>query len=111
MNEITEKWARHAPAGAELDRVCAEWMGWTLKPLADNRPAPYSTDWSAAGSLLEAMGVGIVLGKKSDDQWGVSQAVGCGLLMADAPTPQLAIARACAVLVARGITCEDLGDA
>ena len=122
--ETTEKWARHAPAGAELDRVVAGWMGrdgWLLyapenwlEPGCEGLqkiPKPFSTSWVAAGPLLEAMGIGIVIGKKSGEQWRVSQADGWGLVIVDAPDPCLAIARACAVLVARGITREDLEDA
>ena len=121
MTTITEEWARTAPAGPELDRVCAEWMG--RKPY-DSDPCdggcyrdewpPYSTDWSAAGPLLEAMrlDVGVFGVPEFTPKWD------CGSLgqfhqhmsgNVTAPTPCLAIARACGVLFARGISREDLG--
>lgn len=147
MNNVTEKWARTAPAGPELDRVVAGWMGlrphrgvtitvdgedrplWSAhnpwehlcsKPglelasgggdrhdaIGEIMPPPFSTDWSAAGPLLEAMGpAGFYL------EW-CDRIVEQGPwyahcerfdIVTTAPTPCLAIARAVAVLVARGI--------
>ena len=117
MTTITEKWARTAPAGPELDRVCAEWMGRRVKT---ERPAEiewercqhrdkFSTSWKAAGPLLKAMGAAIEPPNRSGmTTWlcYVWQSIGCG---ARADDPCLAISRACAVLVARGISREDLG--
>ena len=133
MTTITEEWARNAPAGPELDRVCAEWMGWSGKDdrtpdgstfdvyarkdgghMTSIHPASFSSDWSAAGPLLEAMrlDVGVFGVPEFTPKWD------CGSLgqfhqhmsgNVTAPDPCLAIARACAVLVARGISREDLG--
>ena len=139
MNEITEKWARRAPAGAELDRVCAEWMGTVTQYRVDGSSIKlwhryntehlfgnhrrywpkHSTGWAAAAPLLEAIkkalpAVSLTNDETvSGDEWTcwVRVSVDPGTQFAvTAPTPQLAIARACAVLVARGITREDLGD-
>ena len=137
MTAITEKWARTAAAGAELDRVVAgsgilttEEMfqipgKWALptelppysNPLNNSGP-PFSTSWSAAGPLLEAI----------SPPWSLSPNEDGGFIMLPyrmtvlnivggnrytwprAEDPCLAIARACAVLVARGITREDLED-
>jgi hypothetical protein len=83
----------------------------------------YSTDWSAAGLLLEAMGKndgGALPGYGMAIECvpsGSDPGCRCGTVsahtseiipIAEAPTPQLAIARACAVLVARGVTREEV---
>ena len=108
--EMTEEQARQVEAGPGLDRICAKWVerpdGWIDAPYG-GRPKPFSTDWSAAGPLQVAMNARV-----SPCKEGWSCTVG-GLyqprvVYVVAPTPQLAIARACAVLVACGITQEDL---
>ena len=79
-------------------------------------PPPFSTDWSAAGPLLEAMNdISHIIVESIDyDEWVVTAQdlePGPGIIWeysATAPTPKLAIARACAVLVACGITRDDL---
>jgi len=121
MTEITEKWARGAPAGAELDRVCAGFMGLRVGGdivlYADEkmgRLPEFSRRWSAAGPLLEAMQC-CEVSQTHIDKWrcsveGISDKY-YGKFIAEiqySPTPQLAIARACAVLVARGISRYDL---
>ena len=111
MTEITEKWARTAEPGPELDRVCAEWFSPVRGFNNYGEPIKFSTDWSAAGPLLEAMG-GPALHRHSDRhgwhiEFGFHPVGGFDL---HSPTPQLAIARACAVLAARGITRDDLED-
>lgn len=158
---VTEEWALSAPAGPELDRVCAEWMdalqrkcnsfhvegevielpGWEGSQargflqsmqrvgfLSDVKlgtvyEAPcYSTSWEFAGPLLEAMQANngyyewfgvpnfstIALTRDGGD-WvcGVDGPDGVDEI-ARASKPQLAIARTCAVLVARNITREQL---
>ena len=80
---------------------------------ADTFPPKFSTDWSAAGPLLEAMGADLL---RYDGKWACEVQPGSAypapiLAEAEAPTPQLAIARICAVLFARGITRENLEDA
>jgi len=80
----------------------------------------YSTSWLHAGPLLEALPMrwaqdsGLfppTYGYPDDDEWTVYfGASGAGVVQVDAPTPQLAIARACAVLVARGVTREEVED-
>lgn len=141
---ITEQWARTAPAGPELDRVCAEWMGFKSGWISsdchrcggrfraewdklicpscgkiywrsvERKEHRYSSKWEDAGPLLEAM--------KGCVEWDDVD-LWTAYTLADTPTdpnpddpqaalattPQLAIARACAVLVARGITRDDLG--
>lgn len=120
MSKITEEWARTAPAGADLDRVCAEWMGiapyeFDLCGRGCYRQEwpPYSYDWSAAGPLLEAMGADILYHSgtwECEVEPPGEPTYGQKLLAdSDAKDPTLAIARACAVLVARGIAREDLG--
>lgn len=116
MTAITEKWAHTAPLGKELNRICAIWMGakpYEFDPCGggcyrDEWP-PYSTDWSAAGPLLEAM-KGFTF---EFDEMGETPSVGDGFHLAigdvRAADHCLAIARACAVLAARGVTREDLG--
>ena len=128
MTTISEEWARTAPAGPELDRVCAEWMGRRVKT---ERPAEiewercqhrdkFSTDWSAAGPLLEAMNDDLPLWQlcpQGDGSYSMQPFSMASLkyvseskyLWPKAPDPCLAISRACAVLVARGISREDLG--
>ena len=140
--EITEEWARTAPAGPALDRVCAEWMGWIiyddgedgyvyaedpndsgivyclLDPIwnISDELVAYSTEWSAAGPLLEAMRAEVGHGyphwwcmvTHSDLVCGEDFIESADWRTVAAPTPQLAIARACAVLVARGISREGL---
>lgn len=141
--EITEEWARNAEAGPELDRVCAEWMGYfeddsgsLITPDGDGTvvgpPKSYSKDWSAAGPLLEAMeakhggihppSCEIECRSYERSEWYTKEEWRqrkwkCLVLIPEhedrqlfggAPTPQLAIARACAVLVARGIKKGDL---
>ena len=144
MDELTEDKARQMDAGPELNRVCAEFIGWfeikklspeVAKYFSQSKPVyaashtsrlrvegdwpPYSTDWSAAGPLLEAIqSVSLASplpaaeGFHEGHDWRVTvwsdPAGGCELFHVDAPTPQLAIARACAVLVARGINRDDL---
>lgn len=121
MNNITEKWARTAPAGPELDRVCAEWMGFSIGETRDWRhhvstkagwkACSPSTRWSDAGPLLEAMD-SMTLSVWNDlsvIEYSAANSIIKGSLHISAPTPQLAIARACAVLVARRITRDDLG--
>ena len=152
MDEITEDQARQMEAGPELDRICAEWMGWEEKEVewrsktavylvhsdpspglnreylirvvdndsgeiifslgdeqAETFPPSFSTKWSAAGPLLEAMDAKLqpnsARGWQCDIPWEV-----CGEddVFGLAPTPQLAIARACAVLVTRGINRGEL---
>jgi len=95
---VTDEWACSAPAGEELDRICAKWLGI---------PGEYSTEWAAAGPLLEAMDGQLEPPMRSGmDTWL------CYVWHTHhgerAPTPQLAIARVCATLVARGITKEDM---
>ena len=127
MTTISEEWARTAPAGPELDRVCAEWLGWywrhgawfndtasEARMLLSESDLPCgspSTDWTAAGPLLEAMDPivdpthgdnGICVVVPGQNGYGQRAKV-------YASTYTLAIARACAVLVARGISREDLG--
>lgn len=120
---IIEEWARTAPSGSELDRVCAEWMGFTAGSIINGRLTVVtrtgpkicspSSRWSDAGPLLEAM--------KGCVEWD-DGVLWTAYTLADTPsdprpndpqaalatTPQLAIARACAVLAARGITREQL---
>jgi len=120
MAKITEEWARTAPAGQKLDRICAEWMGWKINPLADNAPAPYSTDWSAAGPLLEAMNADFPIWSlappSENSPWimipysmdSLKYTGGNRYTWPRAEDPELAIARACGVLVARGITRSDI---
>lgn len=120
---ITESEAREMKAGAELDRICAEWVGatyddiwlqwkfpgppstWGYSGIAGKNPPKFSTDWAAAGPLLEAMGGTVRTGKKSRCN---VMPPGWKPITVYAPTPQLAIARACAVLVARGVERGDL---
>ena len=169
MTDITEEWARTAPAGFELNEVCAEWMGGIM----DRNPSPmphaqhdlalhryyevphrpdgtvfnvrrtfakdggpshlawkewceqhgiepvemfwaprFSDCWSCAGPLLEAMEA-MCLTVWSDlstvDYTAAWSLVGGKALFVEAPTPSLAIARACGVLVARGVSRADMG--
>jgi hypothetical protein len=117
---ITEEWARNAPAGPELDRVCAEWIGlrpikynggldgwWDGEAIGGGLPR-YSTKWTHAGPLLEVMRGDLVF-DANEHTWYCSRYHEGRDTTGHAPTPQLAIARACAVLVARGIPREDLG--
>ena len=79
-------------------------------------PPEFSRDWMYAGPLLEAMNrVAHVIVESVDyDEWIVTAQdleSGPGITWehgAVAPTPQLAISRNCAVLVAQGITVDDL---
>ena len=116
MDDLTEKQARQMEAWIDLDVICARWMG---DPRSNQGIASYSRDWSAAGPLLEAIqSVSLASplpaaeGFHEGHDWRVTvwsdPAGGCELFHVDAPTPQLAIARACAVLVARGINRDDL---
>lgn len=129
MTKITEEWARTAPAGPKLDRVCAEWMGllpiimrskdagWVVPSTEEIIALPrFSTDWSAAGPLLEAI----------SPPWSLSPDEDGGFIMLPyrmdvlnivggnrytwprSGCPCLAIARGCAVLDARGVSREDL---
>ena len=151
MDDLTEEQARQMEAGPKLNRICAEWMGWSyfagmgshqwkLEASGSTRPIihqgkdppPFSTDWSAAGPLLEAMEakhggvhppsceIECRSYKRSEwytkEEWR-QQKWRCLVLIPEhedrqlfglAPTPQLAIARACAVLVARGISRDEL---
>lgn len=119
-----EAWARNAPAGNLLDRVCNFWLtgqaAWvdtsTYAPLIYDSDHP-STDPAAAMELLEAMqaaawricddpGVGIELGSSDEDRWvrvTGSYRQPIELLAEATGDNYLAIARACAVLCARGI--------
>lgn len=135
MRKITEEWALQAEAGDELDRICALWFGcimredpsyetgelWTQPNGAWNVVPPrYSSSWSDAGPLLEAMGDSLSREEEKDGgSWycvvvhdklvcGESYPQSADWRAAVADTPQLAIARACAVLVAHGITKEDM---
>ena len=154
MNDLTEEKARRLPAGPELDRICAEWMGcylkiksksmqeWAKKNLDDPKPysrhwywgdgshvakkgrhlsepdeIPFSSDWAFCGPLLEAIERALPSASLTRDRtlgvgwvcWlRVTLPPGGSQLYVGAPTPQLAIARACAVLVAQGITVDDL---
>ena len=118
--EVNEEWARSAEPGPELDRVCAEWMGWKPASYRGSKVGwydgetgtigglpKYSTDWSAAGPLLEATGCPDVRFFRDEVEITVFTIDG-GLLEVLAPTPQLAIARACAVLSARVISRDEL---
>ena len=126
MGDLTEEQARQMEAGPELSRICAKWMGWSyfagmgshqwkLEASASTRPIihqgkdppPFSTDWSAAGPLLEAM-KGHLSYRTIDGQWMCILGAKGVTVRGYGPTPQLAIARACAVLVARGISRDDL---
>ena len=121
MNNITEKWARTAPAGPELDRVCAEWMGNIFHSAGmldgddyhfiegDIFPK-YSTSWNGAGPLLEAIQsdhTGWAIVYSHPWQYKTLEVYGDQIITC-ADTMQLVIARACAVLVACGITRDDL---
>ena len=133
MDDLTEEKARQMEAGPELNRVCAEWVGWSyfagmgshqwkLEAPGSTRPIihqgkdppPFSSDWSAAGPLLEAMnGTASTHDKNFGDinsQCYVPVEPEWMTLYTYAPKdrPQLAIARACAVLVARGVSRDDL---
>ena len=145
MDDLTEEKARQMDAGSELNRICAEWMGWSyfagmgghqwkLEASGSTRPIihqgkdppPFSTDWSAAGPLLEAMNLDMFKHPQASGIWGDGEGRWiCRVsfpteerfahgeevyryLEVSAPTPQLAIARACAVLVARGVSRDDL---
>ena len=133
MSKVTEEKARQMPAGTELDRICAEWMGWELLSVEGDNEIwhhrgqndtrvrgelpPFSADWSAAGPLLEAIERALPSASLTRDStlgvgwvcWlRVTLPPGGSQLYVGAPTPQLAIARACAVLVALGITMNDL---
>ena len=125
MDELTEDKARQMDAGPELNRICAEWWGAKPKYKGIEGHTPdvhhyFSADWSAAGPLLEAM-TGVLnpltnldkedKGCEDRDEWEcISPWLGGDIYAtgATAPTPQLAIARACAVLVARGISRDEL---
>ena len=138
MTKLTEEQARQMPAEPELDRFCAEWMGWDLLSVegdneiwhhrgqndtrVEGELPPFSSDWSAAGPLLEAMKnlqadgysfTGAALEYCPhvlvDKVWRIGVITYDGLkTFVKAPTPQLAIARACAVLVAREISRDEL---
>jgi hypothetical protein len=109
MDDLTEEKARQMEAGEDLDRVCAGWLG--IEPdifgaCLDGFAAQmfrFSTDWSAAGALMEAMGAHSIRTHFGWECW-----VDDRNNAATAPTPQLAIARACAVLVALGVTREEV---
>ena len=154
MNDLTEEQARRLPAGPELDRICAEWMGcylkiksqsmerWAKENLDDPEPyrrhwywpdgshvakkgrhlsepdeIPFSSDWSFCGPLLEAIevampSVSLTLDSTLRSGWicwvRVTLPPGGRQFSVAAPTPQLAIARTFATLVAQGITLDDL---
>jgi hypothetical protein len=112
-------------AGEKLDAICARFMGFTcengfwVQPngvMFASIPPRFSTNWSAAGPLLEAMEGEM----KPPNTWHGGTLWCCKLFhpaisgdvffphSASAPTPPLAIARACAVLVARGVTREEV---
>jgi len=134
VSKLTEDEARQMEAGEELDRICAEWMDEVAScPKDDFHPFPgeldpfdyhgvevdpydegddrdmmiycyrYSKDWGPAGPLLEVMSGHIM---RTDCGWE------CWIdernNAACARSPQLAIARACAALVARGVTREEV---
>ena len=135
MTDLTEEQARRMDAGLELDLLVAtrflKWEHKTEKSIYSGRkveslippksdistfgatrysaqpPPEFSRDWMYAGPLLEAMNARV-----SPCKEGRSCTVG-GLyqprvVYVVAPTPQLAIARACAVLVARDISRDEL---
>ena len=120
MNDLTEEQARQMEAGPELNKICSAWYRNCAINDLTYAPADCSTAWSAAGPLLEAMKnlsvgefEGITLnfcsGIYGEDVWRIG-VIGYGGLkdIVIALTPQLAIARACAVLVARGISRDEL---
>ena len=90
--------------------------------LSEPDEIPFSSDWAFCGPLLEAMKnikadgysfTGAALEYCPhvlvDRVWRVGVITYDGLkTLVKAPTPQLAIARACAVLVAQGITVDDV---
>ena len=122
MDDLTEEKARQMDARPELDRICAEWWGAKPKYKGIEGHTPdvhhyFSTDWSAAGPLLEAMDDSSPMdGAKAESSnatepghdWKCSVPFGPAMITTFAPTPQLTIARACAVLVARGINRDEL---
>jgi hypothetical protein len=114
MTDLTEEQARQMEAGEELDAICARFMGFTcengfwVQPngvMFASIPPRFSTNWSAAGPLLEVMSADLNTGP---DGWRCIAVGGERFAEASGPTPQLAIARACAVLVARGVTREEV---
>ena len=110
MGDLTEQQARQMEAGSELGPVCERWMFGKEDHHQMLPPWPqYSTDWSAAGPLLEAM-KGHLSYRTIDGQWMCIVGAKGVTVRGYAPTAQLAIARACAVLVARGISRDDLRD-
>jgi hypothetical protein len=130
VTDLTEEQARQMDAGEELDRLIAvEFMGWRKTPEYDqidlnqypwNLPTAsatlyrtdlpkYSTDWSAAGPLLEAMSA------KCDtaypEAWRTvptNHVMYNERISATGDDVPHAAARLCAVLVARGITREEV---
>ena len=133
MDDLTEEKARQMEAGPELNRICAEWWGAKPKYKGIEGHTPdvhhyFSTDWSAAGPLLEAMNLDMFKHPQASGIWGDGEgrwicrvsfpteerfAHGEAVyryLEVSAPPPQLALARACAVLVARGVSRDDLED-
>ena len=128
MDEVTEEWARTAPAGPELDEVVAVHMGyswewkaaymsmvWVLDGSVDavgNCPPRFSTDSDASKKIMDATGW------KCDpahpdgktNRWKCGPLTGYGVdTFAYGPTQPLARARAYAVDYARWISREDLG--
>lgn len=127
MNAIvTENEAKRLLSSSFLNRICALWMGCEVdlcKSHASNEkwsywngewspwPPRYSTDWRWAGELLEAMCATLecicnqqkatIPGIKPPDLWVCS--ISKFEVRVTAPTPQLAAARACAMLIAKGI--------
>ena len=119
MENITEEWARNAPAGAELDRAVQIFMGTdgVLKKIDNRKPVrrrKMARSWSTSQvsflEMLKAIGPSRVHIEFDDmfdaPSWQVLVG-GFGIVVA-ANCPILAIARAIAVLVARGITREDI---
>ena len=140
MDDLTEEQARQMDAGMDLDVICAKWMGdpksnqgiasysrdWSaagplleaMEQILVRRSNPESgilLNGPIPGGLHSPVPSGPDKGsspkiKSSDwrtflnidrDDWPIK---------VEAPTPQLAIARACAVLVARGVSRDDLED-
>lgn len=116
---ITEKEARKAKAGPETDRFCDEWMGRDLSAWPENMRGkfcrPYTSLWQAAGDLLEVLDADLYF---EGGQYychvngippvGDKYPESANYLVTWAGDRKLALARACLVLVARGITLEQL---
>jgi hypothetical protein len=84
----------------ELAASTGEW------PPVDGKPPAFSTDWSAAGTLLEVLRYRVSM-EYSFILWNCNNTKVLASWGKGTPLP-LAIARACAVLVARGVTREEV---